>query len=364
MFSRSTHRTHLTRLARQSTMRLRSSTRILRLIGIAVAVLAPAFSYATPAQTLAIDYAYYSPESLVIKRQGWLEQALAKDHTQVKWVLSLGSNRALEYLNSGAIDIGSAAGLASVLGKANGNPIRAIYVFSRPEWTALVVRKDSPIKSLQDLKGKKIAATNGTDPFLFTLRALQTVGLSRDDVELVNLQHADGRAALSKGEVDAWAGLDPQMAAAELSDGDRLLYRNVAFNTYGLLDARQDFLKAHPETVTQVLEVYEKARQWISSHPEETAKIIADESKVTLAVAKLQLSRNDFSSPLPGTQQIQALKAAAPILTQAELVKPGTSVDKVVDALIDGNTARNVIAQSAGVETTAQANTTATKPTP
>ena len=108
----------------------------------ALALLAPGIARAAPPAELKLDYAYYSPESLVIKRNGWLEQELAPQHTQVKWVLSLGSNRALEYLNSGAIDIGSTAGLAAVLAKANGNPIRAVYVFSRPEWTALVVRKD------------------------------------------------------------------------------------------------------------------------------------------------------------------------------------------------------------------------------
>ena len=174
-----------------------------------------AAAYAATPPEIRVDYAYYSPESLVIKRYGWLEDEFKPDHAQIKWVLSLGSNRALEYLNSGAIDIGSTAGLAAVLGKANGNPIRTVYIFSRPEWTALVVRKDSPIKTLADLKGKKIAATKGTDPFLFTLRALHTVGLTRDDVELVNLQHPDGRTALANGQVDAWAGLDPHMAAAQ-----------------------------------------------------------------------------------------------------------------------------------------------------
>jgi sulfonate transport system substrate-binding protein len=87
-------------------------------------------------------------------------------------VLSAGSNRALEYLNSGSIDFGSTAGLAAVLSKANGNPIKGVYIYSRPEWTALVVPKDSPIKSIKDLKGKKVAATKGTDPFLFLLRSL------------------------------------------------------------------------------------------------------------------------------------------------------------------------------------------------
>jgi len=293
---------------------------------------------------LHVDYAYYSPESLVIKRFGWLEDEFKPDHTQVKWVLSLGSNRALEYLNSGALDLGSTAGLAAVLGRANGNPIKAVYIFARPEWTALVVRQDSPIKTLADLKGKRIAATIGTDPFLFTLRALHTAGLNRDDVEIVNLQHPDGRTALAKGQVDAWAGLDPHMAAAQIDDGDRLLYRNVDFNTYGFLNAREAFLKAYPDTVARVLKVYEKARVWIAAHPDETAQILADESKISLPVAKLQLSRNDFSQPLPGPTQIAALQAAAPILTQEQLVKPGTDLNQVIGTLIDPQVAAPVVA--------------------
>jgi ABC-type nitrate/sulfonate/bicarbonate transport system substrate-binding protein len=91
------------------------------------------------------------------------------------------------------------AGLAALLARANGNPIRTPYIYSRPEWTALVVRKDSPIRTLADLKGKKIAATKGTDPYLFLLRALHTAGLRRADIEHVSLQHADGRVALEQG---------------------------------------------------------------------------------------------------------------------------------------------------------------------
>ena len=146
-------------------------SRFITWVATLAAAWVPAVTHAAPPAEVKLDYAYYSPESLVIKRQGWLEKELAPDHTQVKWVLSLGSNRALEYLNSNAIDIGSTAGLAALLGRANGNPIRAVYIYSRAEWTALVVRKDSPLKTLADLKGKKIAATKGTDPYLFTLRA-------------------------------------------------------------------------------------------------------------------------------------------------------------------------------------------------
>ncbi|WP_186139646.1 aliphatic sulfonate ABC transporter substrate-binding protein [Burkholderia gladioli] len=321
---------------------LRHAALSIAALAAGVAALASQNATAAPAAPaeIRVDYAYYSPESLVIRHFGWLEDEFKPDHVAIRWLLSLGSNRALEYLNSGAADFGSTAGLAAVLGRANGNPIRAVYVFSRPEWTALVVRKDSPIHTLADLKGRKIAATRGTDPFLFTLRALHTVGLTRDDVELVNLQHPDGRTALANGQVDAWAGLDPHMAAAQVDDGARLLYRNVGFNTYGFLNVREAFASQYPQAVTRVLKVYEKARLWIVAHPDETARIVADESKISLPVAKLQLQRNDFSDPVPGETQRAALKAAAPVLTEEQLVKPGVDPAKVVDALIDPSFAR------------------------
>ena len=136
-----------------------------------------------PLEELRLDYAHYSPTSLVLRHFGWLEEEFKGDGTRVKWVFSAGSNRALEYLNAGSLDIGSSAGLAALLAKANGNPIRTPYLFSRPEWTALVVPKNSPIRTLADLKGKKVAATKGTDPYLFLLRALHTVGLKRSDID-------------------------------------------------------------------------------------------------------------------------------------------------------------------------------------
>jgi sulfonate transport system substrate-binding protein len=291
---------------------------------------------AAPLKEVRLDYAYYSPPSLVVRRFGWLDEAFAKDGIGVKWVQSAGSNRALEYLNGDSIDIGSTAGLAAVLGRANGNPIRTPYIFSRPEWTALVVRKDSPIASVADLKGKKVAATNGTDPYLFLLRALHTAGLSKSDIEHVPLQHADGRAALEQGRVDAWAGLDPLMAASELDAGSRLIYRNVAFNTYGFLNVREEFLATRPEVVSRVIVVYERARQWIIANPTEAAKILSEEAKVSLPVALLQIKRRtDFSNPQPSSEHVKALQAAAPILLQERLVKPGTDLSAVIAGLID-----------------------------
>ena len=231
-----------------------------------------------------------------------------------------------------------------MLSKANGNPITAPYIFSRPEWTALVVPKDSPIQTLKDLKGKRIAATKGTDPYLFLLRALKTVGLKRSDIEHVSLQHADGRAAMEQGRVDAWAGLDPIMAAAELDSGARLLYRNVAFNTYGFLNVREEFLANRPEEVKRVISSYERARLWILANTTEAVKIVSEEAKVSLQVAFLQVKlRTDFSNPQPSQEHVKALQAAAPILLDEALVKPGTDLNQAIASLVNTRFATSLI---------------------
>jgi len=320
---------------------------LLQAAALASSPLALAARAAVPLQELRLDYAYYSPSSLVLRRFGWLEEDFKKDGIPVRWVLSAGSNRALEYLNAGSIDIGSTAGLAALLGRANGNPIRAPYIFSRPEWTALVVRHDSNIKTLADLKGKKVAATKGTDPYLFLLRALHVAGLRRNDIEHVALQHADGRAALEQGRVDAWAGLDPLMAASELDQGSRLIYRNVAFNTYGFLNVREEFLANQPQAVRRVIAGYERARQWILANTTEAARILSEEAKVSLPVALLQIKlRTDLSHPLPTAEHVQALQAAAPILLSEQLVRPGTDLNRTVLELVDTRFAAPLLARA------------------
>ncbi|EPO4036146.1 aliphatic sulfonate ABC transporter substrate-binding protein [Acinetobacter baumannii] len=298
-------------------------------------------TFAAIPTTLKLDYAYYAPTSLVVKDQKLLEKVLP--NTQIKWVFSQGSNRSLEYLNSNSIDFASTAGLAAVLSRANGSPIKTIYVQSQPEWTALVVAKNSPIKSLKDLKGKKIAATKGTDPFLFTLQALETVGLSKRDVQLVHLQHPDGKTALERGQVDAWAGLDPLMASAQIQSGAKLLYRNVAFNRYSVLSVKEDFAKQSPEAVEAVIKAYEQARKWAKANPDKVAALLAQESKLPLPVAKLQLSRTNFDQSIPTATQAQALKRSGKILTEEDLVRKGTNVNQVVDQLLDPRFAQKVV---------------------
>jgi sulfonate transport system substrate-binding protein len=140
---------------------------------------------------------------------------VAKDGISVVWVQSAGSNKALEFLNAGSIDFGSTAGSAALVAKINGNPIKSVYVYSRPEWTA-GHRQGLKVASIADLKGKRVAVTRGTDPHIFLVRALLGAGLTEKDITPVLLQHADSKTALIRGDVDAWAGLDPMMAQAEV----------------------------------------------------------------------------------------------------------------------------------------------------
>jgi sulfonate transport system substrate-binding protein len=264
-----------------------------------------------------------------------LESEFSKDKIRVEWVLSLGSNKALQFLNSSSIDFGSTAGAAALIGRANGNPIKAIYVYSKPEWTALVTRADSSITKVEDLKGKRVAATRGTDPYIFLLRALKRFGLSEKDIELIQLQHPDGKIALEKGDVDAWAGLDPYMAQTEIEKGSRLFFRDPSLNSYGVLNVREAFAKQYPEYVKRVLGVYEKARQWCVAHPNELKRILVQEAKLTEVVAAKQLERTNLSNPIIGKEQETTIEASGDVLLKSGVIKQSTDVAQVVSELIE-----------------------------
>ncbi|OAN45732.1 sulfonate ABC transporter substrate-binding protein [Paramagnetospirillum marisnigri] len=288
-------------------------------------------------EELTLDYAYYNPVSLVLKNKGWLEEELKKDGIKVKWVLSLGSNKALEFLNAKSLDFGSSAGAAALLARINGNPVKSVYVYSKPEWTALVAAKGSPIQKVSDLKGKRIAATRGTDPHIFLLRTLAENGLTEKDLKVVLLQHQDGKLALLKGDVDAWAGLDPLMAQAEVDDGAKLFYRNAEINTWGVLNTREDFASAHPELVAKVIGAYEKARAHAIANPDELKKIIAESAKLTEAVAARQLERTDLSTAAIGPRQQKTIEAAGIALQKEGVIAADVNVPSVAAALVDSS---------------------------
>jgi sulfonate transport system substrate-binding protein len=304
---------------------------------IAILAMAPFGAVAAEAlKEIRLDWATYNPVSLILKQKGMLEKEFAKDGIRIVWVQSAGSNKALEYLNAGSIDFGSTAGSAALVARINGNPIKSIYVYSRPEWTALVTTKDSKIGTVADLKGKRVAVTRGTDPHIFLVRALLDAGLSEKDITPVLLQHADGKTALIRGDVDAWAGLDPMMAQAEIEDGAKLFFRKADANTWGILNVREQFLKDYPQIVQRVLATYEEARKYSLANYDELKQSLVAATKLPDVVADRQLKeRTDLSFSRIGAPQRESILAAGLALQQAGVIDAKVDVKAALDQLID-----------------------------
>jgi sulfonate transport system substrate-binding protein len=307
------------------------------LIMLAVAVFAPAAFGADAPKEIRIDWATYNPVSMLLKDKGFLEKAFAKDGTTIRWVQTVSSSNALQFLNAGSIDFGSTAGSAALVAKINGNPIKSIYVYSRPEWTALVTTKDNPISKVQDLKGKRVAMVRGTDPHIFLVRALLAAGLTdKDIVPVLVQQHADGGTALLRGDVDAWAGLDPMMAQHEVQEGARLFYRNAAANTWGILNTREEFAQQYPDAVRRVIAAYEEARKYALAHPDELKQIFMNITKLQAPVVDKQLSeRTELTHNRVGPAQRESILEAGLALQKAGVIGPNVDVKKAVDDLID-----------------------------
>ena len=282
---------------------------------------------------ITVDWAYYNPVSLVLRDKGWLEEEVGG--IKVNWVQSAGSNKAIEFLNARSIDFGSTAGAAALLARINGSPIKAVYAYSQPEWTALVTRQDTGITAVGDLAGKKVAVTRGTDPYIFLVRALSDHGLSEQDIEAVLLQHADGRNALINGSVDAWAGLDPMMAQAEIEQGANLFYRAPELNTWGVLNVDEEFATEHPEIVEAVIAAYERGRLWSLENPDELAAILAEAAGLTDEVALRQLERTDLSTPALGQVQRDSILGAGVAPQTSGVIETDVDVEATVDELLD-----------------------------
>jgi sulfonate transport system substrate-binding protein len=314
-------------------------SRRLILAAVALAALLPAtggLAQSKPKE-IRIDWATYNPVSMLLKDRGLLEKEFAKDGIAVRWVKTVSSSNALQFLNAGSIDFGSTAGSAALVAKINGNPIKSIYTYSRPEWTALVTTKDSKISKIADLKGKKVAMVRGTDPHIFLVRALLSAGLTDKDITPVLVQqHADGGTALIRGDVDAWAGLDPMMAQHEVLDGARLFFRKPEANTWGILNAREEFLKDHADITRRVLGVYEEARKYsLANYPELKKVFIAVTGLADAVVDKQLKERTGLTFNKVGPEQRESILEAGLALQKGGVIKADVDVKKAVDDLID-----------------------------
>ncbi|MEC5397358.1 aliphatic sulfonate ABC transporter substrate-binding protein [Uliginosibacterium sp. H1] len=296
-----------------------------------------AFS-ASAQQEIRLGYSSINPETRIAKDKGWIEEALKPKGVTVKWVESLGSNKSLEFLRGKAVDIASTSSASAFLARANGTPIKFVYWTGRNAHGApILVRHDAPYKSINDLRGKKIAATPGTGPYISLIAALHKHGLTDKDVDIVSLQHAQGRLALAAGRVEAWAALEPDWTIAEVQTKARVLFVDKSLAGGGGLNVREEYLKANPEIVKIVLAQFNRARVFTKQNPEQAIKDFAESSKIDIDVARRVFERQLQQDDNP---EIVA-KDAADLAYWGELYKKlgsvpaDTDVNAVVKAVLE-----------------------------
>lgn len=228
---------------------------------------------------LRVGYQKSSGILIILKAKGTLEQALAPLGVKVQWNEFSSGLPLLEGVNVGSIDLSAdVAEPVPLFAQAGG--ARLTYLVQEtpsPTAQAIVVAKDSPIKTVADLKGKKVGVAKAAGAHYLLLRSLAKAGLGFKDVEVAYLQPADGRAAFEKGAIDAWAIWDPFLATVQDKSGARVLTdgreANVAYRRFYLVST--PFAERRPDVLAKVVEVLRETGQWIKQNPKEAAEFHA-----------------------------------------------------------------------------------------
>ena len=247
-----------------------------RLAALAACALLGSFSGIASAEgkaPLRIGYQKAASALTLLKANGALEKRLQALGIEVKWSEFTAGPQLLEGLNVGAIDFGYVGEAPPVFALAAGADfVYLAYEQPSPEAEGILVPKDSPIKSIAELKGKRIAFNKGSDVHWLVVSALKKAGLQYSDIEPVYLAPADARAAFERGAIDAWAIWDPFNAATQKQIGARQL-----ISAQGYVSRHQFFLGSRPyaaknqDVLKIVLEEVSKQGQWIRDYTKQAA---------------------------------------------------------------------------------------------
>jgi sulfonate transport system substrate-binding protein len=256
-----------------------------------LAVSLPAHAAPAPKE-VRIGYQKYGTLTL-LKGRGTLEKRLLEKNIAVKWTEFPAGPQLLEGLNVGSIDFGTVGEAPPIFAQAAGANL--VYVGNEPPSPgseAIVVPKGSTLRSLADLKGKKIALNKGSNVHFLLVKALEKAGVAYADIQPVYLPPADARAAFERGAVDAWVIWDPFLAAAEKQLGARVLVdgKGLVANHQFYLAAR-GFAEQHPELVRIVLDELAKVDEWGRTHQQEVSTILAAQTGLPADVVALAAQR-------------------------------------------------------------------------
>ncbi len=230
------------------------------------------------------------------KAKGTLEKRLAPLGASVKWVEFPAGPQLLEGLNVGSVDVGYVGEAPPIFAQAAG--ARFVYIGhdpAAPQAEALVVPKDSKVKSVTELKGKKIALNKGSNVHYLLVKLLEKNGLKLSDVQPVYLAPADARAAFESKNVDAWVIWDPFTAAAEKAIGARVLADATGVaNNYQYYLGERAFVDKHPKIIAAWFEDSVEQGKWLKANLKQAAELIAPLQGLPVDVAELSLRRYEF----------------------------------------------------------------------
>jgi sulfonate transport system substrate-binding protein len=244
---------------------------------------------------------------VLLKGRGTLEGKLRPLGYTVSWTEFPSGPPLLEALNVGSIDFGVAGEAPPIFAQAAGAPL--VYLANdppAPQGEAILVPKDSPLKSVADLRGKKVALNKGSNVHYLLVRALEHAGLKYTDIQLVFLAPADALAAFTRGAVDAWVIWDPYEAAAEASTGARILADGTGLVTnYQFYFSSRKFLADNAQAVDVVLEALNETDEWAKNNIRTVAEQLSPSIGLPAPVLEVSLKRESFGT-LPINSEVIA----------------------------------------------------------
>lgn len=283
------------------------------------------------ADVLRIGYQKYG-SLVLLKARGSLEQRLAQQGFEVRWTEFPGGPQLLEGLNVGSVDFGLTGETPPVFAQAARAELRYVaFDAPAPAGEAILVPQDSPIRSVAELKGKKVALNKGSNVHYLLVRALEEAGLSIRDITPVYLPPADGRAAFESRRVDAWVIWDPFQAAAE----EQLQARTLRDGS-GLVDnhqfylASQSFAERHPEVIALLVEELKQVGAEVERDPHQAAQIIAPLIGLPADIAAKALGRQAFQTRFITPEVVEAQQRIADTFSDLKLIPKRLTIQDVV----------------------------------
>jgi len=243
-----------------------------------------------------IRIGYQKTGVLVIARQqAALEKHFTPQGIDVKWIEFSSGPPMMEAMNVGSVDFGAVGDSPPVFAQAAGAAI--VYAAGQPitNGQGILVPKDSPIRDIKDLKGKRIGFTKGSSAHNIVVQTLEKAGLTYADITPVYLTPPDAGPAFANGSIEAWAIWDPYFAIGEARQNGRILInaREVT-KTNSFYIANRDFAKNHGAILQQIVEATTAAGQWAEQHRDEVARSLAAITGVPLDIQTVAANRANF----------------------------------------------------------------------